>query len=141
MSSPKKCVNQKIHFLFFRTFFYKTFLHFFVVSKKNTNVAQLKEQETKLQKIESEKSAFVEKIKLLEEKLSKQDAAVSFKDLNFEMPRLDSNEECENFHSRVGGESDEGAKLFLDLQRQRNRSDELECMRHMDCHEQNLRLD
>lgn len=132
MNSPKKCVNQKNFFI--SSFLYKIY---FLVSKKTSSSTQLKEQETKLQKLESEKSAFVEKIKLLEEKLAKQDATVSFKDLNFEMLYLVTSVGCGNFRSQlVEWESDEWAKLFQDHQQQRNHFDELGCKKRRDCHEQ-----
>lgn len=72
----KEIRKPKSHFIYF-FFFTKSFFFFFVVSKKNSSTTQMKEQETKLQKLEGEKNVFVEKIKLLEEKLMKQDAAVS----------------------------------------------------------------
>lgn len=49
----------------------------FLATKKSTSTAQTKDQEVKLQKMESDKSTLTEKIKLLEEKLMKQESAVS----------------------------------------------------------------
>lgn len=53
-------------------------MYFFTIAaKKNATSSHTKDQEVKLQKLEGEKSSLTEKIKLLEEKISKQDSAVS----------------------------------------------------------------
>lgn len=56
------------------------FLHFFIIveSKKDSSSTQLKEAETKLKKSLDENKTFNDKVKQLEEKISKQDFEVRF---------------------------------------------------------------